>query len=348
MSNWVTSFFRSTPSEGKVVFFDLHTIDKIPNNSFGRQTYLLFMLFHENGYTICIKPNLRFIVGLLRLKYKKLILSFNPIFTFTKPRSTELLYLTDRAGTDIPGSILLDYAEHLSTSDFRKCLSFPYIMHPLIYHTQMHKEVARLREHPTAMRLFFGGNLDARLYDSSAMQENYGKLSRLTVVDTLRRCLDEEHLRGIRDQKDLLKVLGGKHGGFSWIANPELRIQSVEWLQVLAKCDFFLACTGVSKPMCHNCVEAMSVGTIPVLEYPEYFHPPLTDGENCLVFSGKESLIETVNKVFDLDEPAILKLKLAVIDYYETHLSPEAFGQKITGPDRGNKIAFMAHKIEYK
>jgi hypothetical protein len=341
----LTAMFRTPPDAGKTVLFDLHDIDTIPNNSFGRLTYLLVMLFHENGYTICIRPNMRFITSFSALKYKNMILQFEPVFTWKKSHSAKYLCISDRVRTEHSTSVLLDYSEKPTPSEFRESIPMPFVMHPKIYRLGLHKGLQTLRETPTAIRLFFGGNLNTRQYDSEKMTSKYGKLSRMKVIQALRTHLHDRHKREIHNQKDLLDILESKHGGFSWIADPGLRIEISQWLKLLAQCDFFLACPGVSKPMCHNCVEAMSVGVIPVLEYPEFFHPPLVHGINCLIYDGEEDLLNKVNKVFSLDIPTINRLKQGAIDYYEAHLSPESFGDTIASLTGGDTITFLASKI---
>ena len=113
------------------------------------------------------------------------------------------------------------------------------------------------------MRLFFSGNVNEEQYDSLRISKRYAKLSRIRVIRALDRCLGESDKRRIGREKDLTDVLEGGHRGFTWIEDPSLRVEMSEWLGLLSKCDFFLACPGVAKPMSHNCIEAMSVGCDP-------------------------------------------------------------------------------------
>lgn len=49
------------------------------------------------------------------------------------------------------------------------------------------------------------------------------------------------------------------------------RIPAQKWLDVVAKSDFFLCAPGVQIPLCHNAIESMAVGTIPITNYPDWF-----------------------------------------------------------------------------
>jgi hypothetical protein len=51
-------------------------------------------------------------------------------------------------------------------------------------------------------------------------------------------------------------------------------------------------------PLCHNVIEAMSVGTIPIIQ-KEYaaLYPNLTDNENAVIFNDLEHL-DSILKTF--------------------------------------------------
>ena len=41
-------------------------------------------------------------------------------------------------------------------------------------------------------------------------------------------------------------------------------------------------------PMCHNIIESMAVGVIPITNYPEWFDPDLEHMKNCIVFDDQK------------------------------------------------------------
>ncbi len=101
-------------------------------------------------------------------------------------------------------------------------------------------------------------------------------------------------------------------------------IPQATFLDVLSGCAFFLAAPGVAVPMCHNVVEAMSVGAVPVLNYPEQFDPPLEHRVNCLAFSTADELTRCVREALSMDEGRVAALRLGALAYYKRYLSPEA------------------------
>ena len=73
-------------------------------------------------------------------------------------------------------------------------------------------------------------------------------------------------------------------------------------------------------PLCFNVIESMSVSTIPILQYPEYFDPPLEHLKNCIVFSNSEDLLRKIRNILSMSEKEISILKMNVISYYDEFL----------------------------
>jgi hypothetical protein len=87
----------------------------------------------------------------------------------------------------------------------------------------------------------------------------------------------------------------------------------------------FLAPPGFQMPQCHNIIEAMAVGCIPLTNYADWFSPPLTDGENCFRFHDRKDLQERIASILATDQAALNAMRRRVIDYYDRHLAPKSF-----------------------
>src|SRR5260370_10572567 len=77
----------------------------------------------------------------------------------------------------------------------------------------------------------------------------------------------------------------------------ECHVMHSEWLKTLSRCEVFLAPPGISMPQCHNIIEAMAVGCIPLTNYIEWLSPPLTDGVNCFQFRDENDLRKRVFEI---------------------------------------------------
>ncbi|MDQ3179703.1 MAG: hypothetical protein M3Q33_04200 [Acidobacteriota bacterium] len=133
--------------------------------------------------------------------------------------------------------------------------------------------------------------------------------------------LDKDKLSNITTKEEANLVLSGKSFEIVSAKKPFFTLEN--WLEVLARSNFYIALPGFSMPFSHNVVEAMSVGTIPMLQYPEMFTPPLTHLVDCLSFDSKNDLIDKINLALKLDTEKISAMRENVLKYYDENLEPK-------------------------
>ena len=110
----------------------------------------------------------------------------------------------------------------------------------------------------------------------------------------------------------------------------DCRVPFSKWLELLSSADFFIASLGGHMPLCHNIVEALSMGSIPILQYAEYLKPVLEDVVNCLTYKNEAELIPILQKALGLSKEKKLEMKQATISYYESHLKVGMLVEKIS------------------
>jgi Glycosyl transferases group 1 len=104
-------------------------------------------------------------------------------------------------------------------------------------------------------------------------------------------------------------------------------LSQAEYIEFLATADFMIAPPGWLMPTCHNLVEAMSVGTIPITNYPNYMYPhQLQHKRTSMCFSTIDDLGETLKEALTMEGKEIRRMRGNVIDYYEEFLSPASVG----------------------
>lgn len=113
------------------------------------------------------------------------------------------------------------------------------------------------------------------------------------------------------------------------LATPSARLRPDEWPRLLSAIDCFLCLPGSQMPISQNLVEAMAVGTVPVLEYSDLMDPPLTDGENCITYRGEAGLTEAVERVLGITGDELERLRRGVVEYYATALSPQGIATRL-------------------
>jgi glycosyltransferase involved in cell wall biosynthesis len=294
----------------KVVFID------ISSGVFDRHltSFLYFLTTH--GYSVYIRPSVRVRISFARNLYTKLMLDLEGVsLRYFKPADMDI-FISDRRGR---GAIRIsaDYFTPRSESSFH----VPIAMHPQLYTHGLYEKCAELRGNSERnIRIFFAGNFDRNYYGNTYIRPLFGKFTRLELYDIVLE--DLKHILRLPVSKKELYAEGNRD--LIIVDNAHFRIPMEELLEILARSEFFLAFSGVHKPLCHNVVEAMALGCIPILEYPEMLHPPLESGINCLSFSGRESFLTVIRQALALDAQKLEKMRKAALAYYREHLSPSA------------------------
>jgi hypothetical protein len=306
----------------------------IVGRDLGRYFYVLVMFLRRNGYRVAIK-NDSLTMSRLQTKFGRLLLK-RQLIQIVNPRDdiisahvsiTDDDQIPDRVVSDVCIKIVTGVKPLTTANSYD--IVFPYMLHPTFYDLGYDLILDKWRREKRSVKVLFSGNVGPR-YDNLEIWERFQKLSRVEVLSTLLQCLEPEEIKFIETETELPGFLANGDDRFCCIDTSRgFRIPKKQWLSVLGKTNFQICPPGVDMPLCHNIVEGMSVGCIPILEHPEYFDPPLRDNSNCIIFSGKEGLLSAVRRCLHMDEEEIRWLRHGTLHYYETHLSPEAFGQKL-------------------
>jgi len=311
----------------------------------GRLLFSILDLFANRGYEVTLFDNF---ADRELGKYGGLIHTLPGIELSDRPRGDieEAIYLFDRE------------ERHLGRRPWRKKvqvrfdlfapfwfsdpLIMPFPMHPSQANTS-HERLLRCRSRVRSLRLFFAG--DTEHYSREWVRFPRSKMARLPVINAVREELGEEVVI-VDDAEELSRLAGdGYTRKCVLTGSSEVRIPPESWLDAIAAADFFLAPPGIVMPMCHNIIEAMAVGSIPVTNYPEWLDPHLRHMENCIVFGDRADLVAKLKSVLQMDEAEIGRLRDNVVDYYETYLRPEAFVRRLEAhPDRAVPILMYTER----
>jgi hypothetical protein len=211
----------------------------------------------------------------------------------------------------------------------------PYPMHPNQIEALTDASIASFRRTPKA-GLFFAGNQKQR-YGRETMQNEFGVLPRLEILAELRRHFPGRIAPQAADGSEDRIVLRNS------ATDP---IAGRDWMSVLAAHRFFLCCPGASQPVCHNVIEAMSVGAIPVIEYSDRFTPALVDGQNAICFKGREGLIRAVRRIDAMSAESKARMSENVCRHFDEHLSGVKFVRQLRddqGASRADQISMPFH-----
>jgi glycosyltransferase involved in cell wall biosynthesis len=206
----------------------------------------------------------------------------------------------------------------------------PYPMHPLIY--AANPSIEPLRHSNKSIRLFFSGNANPQIYreEWNLICKRFRMLNRVEVIDAVLGLPDHLVWR-LNSQGELTQVLSQKclDRVVLALSDDGVGVEQSGWLKTLSRCDVFLAPPGVFMPQCHNIIEAMAVGCIPLTNYADWFSPPLVDGVNCFRFHGGKELQERIASILATDQAALNAMRQRVVEYYDRHLAPKGFLERL-------------------
>jgi hypothetical protein len=327
----------------KFICFDFTKIDM--DADVGRYAFFLVREFETLGYLVCYRKNFRFLATMKHKAYKRLLLD-RPFCVCNSvgelPQGSVVAEVTDRSApprNETCRQILIRYDRTWPQSEQE--VPMPFFVHPMNYDRCLAASPPDLVAR-RPWRIFFAGSAARDRYGSSVYHATFGKMSRVQILDTLEAGLPADRVWRIQSAADLHQD-DAQHARFARTKQDGHRIPDAEWLDVLERADFFLACPGVEMPLCHNLIEALARGTVPILEHPEFLDPPLEHNVNCLVFHGPDELLQTFTKAFQSSPGEINRLRQGAFTYYEKYLSPGKFAQRLLDqPDQRMEILLNA------
>jgi hypothetical protein len=206
-----------------------------------------------------------------------------------------------------------------STYHIEAPIIVPYAMYPAHSENTTDEDLAELRALPRQMRVFFAG--DSKGYVRNRVRYPGPKLPRQSVLKVVRASIPE-HLLEVSGIDDIRRNTDAGYVARFVLIDSASGIPPAQWLRTLASADFFLCPPGIVMPMCHNAIEAMAVGAIPVIGYSEWFRPHLEHMKNCIAFDDEDSLVGAMQTAISLPAAQIEDMRRNVIAYYDEYLQP--------------------------
>lgn len=310
--------------DGKLVVFDITNIQI--DHVMGRYLYHIVKDFHSQGYTPLYVSNYHFLATTHHKRYKAKLLEM-PFHTISNLTDIDksYIYITDKthakALENASKVIRIDYKTRRPANDSE--IPLPFFVHP---------EVSTLPSFPPAVdmdktrnsRIFFGGNTRERGYGDGPVNRKYGIMNRVHVMQTVKDYIPE-------DQQCIIRQVSEEFPKktFIYVETQHFKVPFAQWLQTIMEADFFVACPGTRMPLCHNLVEALSCGSIPIIQYYRYLNPELVDGKNCLTFHDEASLRIALQKAIDMPQEEILRMRKAALAYYQDNLTEGKFADSL-------------------
>ncbi|MGB6222636.1 hypothetical protein [Haloferula sp.] len=313
--SYATRISGSRDVSGREFRIDLY------ENIFSRYLYTFLKFLSLEGCRIVMRARPATISSIERSQYGDLLI---------KEGLLELGYLNGRGWDlgDRTGEKRLQPFDFNKPDDNGSVYDVPMAQHPVMYHSGCWISPAPT-DQPVRISILFVGNPDPAVYSKLGSDGNFDILDRVVLWNLLSAREDAVMVDGL---DGLREVPNGK------VALVDSRIAKIgfkQFREVLAGYRFFLCAPGVFMPLCHNLIEALSVGSIPVIQesYAELLSPPLVDGENAITFKNQMELGEAIDRCLNMGESDLAQLSRNALSYYEENLTPVAVTRKIMDPN---------------
>jgi len=325
---------KETQSSKPVVFIDLG------RNPFGRYLYTFVKMLNIEGYRVCIPKRLLIIYEILSNKYARLLLT-DELISFGSPGG----YHKDSVIFIPSGKLSPDYFRFITDSHPAQSIHVAMCQHPLMYRNGYWN--AQISSSPRKNALFMAGNFNPERYSKIERNAFFKVYSRPGVIKEIDRLLLH-----VRNYNDLLTIITDQSADKKVVLVniQDYFIPMSDLRQVIARFDFFFALPGVIMPLCHNIVEAMSVGSIPFLQntYAELLIPPLKDSHNCITFNELDDLEEQILRLFLMPDSQKDILRQNVIGYYNKYMTPAALSRRLKNWNKQDTIYMPATRRSVK
>lgn len=212
-----------------------------------------------------------------------------------------------------------NYKKIYSSDDYYEN-ALPYIMHPGNY---LHSESDILQKN---IGILISGNFEEKIYNTNVIPDYFGMLNRWQIYTEI---LKHKRVLSISGDELVKDLFTGRFKNdlilMKWQSGA---IPTEKWRHYLSAADFIFCAPGMTMPMCHNVLEAMSVGVIPILNYPHWLNPSLQNDFNCLVYNTITDVGHIIDKALSLSEKEKNEMAKNALEYYKKYYENYVFYEK--------------------
>ena len=252
--------------------------------------------------------------------------------------SYDYVTASDGAAPHIPANRIFDIQTNLSQLPVENSYLFPYGPHPNNFRTRTHVENKGSNFGQREIRIFFSGTIEySTQHDHRVMERIYDLPNRRATIQELKRIYPSAVW--IDDAAKRSEFDSGKYAEQIQLCFATVKGDPRKWLSDLRRADFFLCLPGSHMPMCHNAVEAISMGCIPILCYENWFIPNLIPGLQCLSYRNFNDLYTAIDSALLMSPEEIQGLRSNVWTYYDRYLNCITAAERVFG--RSHTISKM-------
>lgn len=199
----------------------------------------------------------------------------------------------------------------------------PPPMHPLTYEESTYDQLLELnnslKNNRRNYKIVFAGNLIEDGYKSFEWGNEF-YINRVELKKEINKNFSDE----VFIPKSYKQYQTGSKKKICIVDRKYFSLKLMDYFTLLSDGDFAFCPPGIRQPFCHNLIEAMFCGSIPILQYGHLMPVSVLHTKNSISYSSTDSLMSSIENVLTMDEPKIDEMRDSVTESYVKYLKPES------------------------
>jgi hypothetical protein len=240
---------------------------------------------------------------------------------FSRPFSKKRVHKLFSSSKKADFTVNFNYRKVTKSSDYLPDF-LPYIMHPSNYLKGKSGDLGK------NIGIICSGNFEEKIYNTKTINHHFGMLNRWEIYQEIIKHSDLVQITGNELVNNLERLIyKNKFVLMKWQNGA---IPTNLWRHYLSSADFIFCAPGMTMPLCHNVLEAMSVGVIPILNYEHWLNPSLENNKNCLVYDDVNEIEGVITMALQMSEVDKALMKARATEYYKNYYNFFDFGKMKT------------------
>jgi hypothetical protein len=223
--------------------------------------------------------------------------------------------------------VKLNYDVFNSRSNYANSAFFPIAFHPDFLFIENEKKASKLSSNKERkIAVFFAGAVGQDdKYNQEITKSKFNINTRKEVFSYIVENLPKDLLYLPESYNEFVQKMnaGELKSKVVLIDIDKFAVPRSDYFMVLSEVTFFIQMCGYIQPFCHNQIESLAVGAVPITQFPHIFHPNFEHEKNALVFSTLPELIQILEKIcnnsYSLEQIELLQMNS--LAYYKNNLS---------------------------
>jgi hypothetical protein len=323
----------SIKKSNKTVLIFIDTIDPP-----GMRLFQLFSQFLYCGYTCYFKISFSRYMQLKR--YGKKATLFKGLKPYSNKRKKYSIIASDdkeflkNAGEEslkiYLNFYLFNHMSNISNND----IFYPLVPHFKYNYPPLEKKILSNALTPKRkIGAFFAGNTNTTTYNADITRQLFDVNTRHETFSHIIEKLPKDILY-IPKMLDLFLrdiELGLLENKIVLLDINNFEIPRKHYFEILLQTNFYIHMCGVIYPYCHNQIESMMAGCIPITQFSDFFLPALKHETDSILFKSLDDLIDILLKINKGNYTNTIEtMRENIVNYYIEYYSFQSFEKKLS------------------